>query len=127
MIYENAVLLITITVLEIQFPCRPLITFVAEFLKNSRAFDTGSLPLIATTYQFQIEFIELSWPEPNSTGFESLQILITEMSNISDDALHQFSFLFGCIEINNFITIHRNFFTRILIDKCLFVAVMIPL
>jgi len=83
--------------------------------------------LIATTYQLQIEFIKMSWPEPSSIGPESLQILITEMSHISDDALHQLTFLFGCIEFNNFITIYSNFFTRILIDECLFKAVMIPL
>ena len=127
MMNEDTMFLITITVLEIQFPCSPLVTFVTEFLQDGRIIDKDCRILIATTYQLQIEFIKMSWPEPSSIGPESLQILITEMSHISDDALHQLTFLFGCIEINNFITIHRNFFTRILVDECLFKAVMIPL
>ena len=72
MMNEDTMFLITITVFEIQFPCRPLVTLVTQLLKDGGIIDKDCRILIATTYQLQIEFIKMSWPEPSSIGPESV-------------------------------------------------------
>ena len=64
-------------------------------------------------------------PEPYRISLEYFQVLLTEISHIGDDTLHQLTFLFSSVDSNYLITIYRNFFTCILIYECLFVAVMI--